>query len=145
ALDRHIAEALLASLPITPAPSSTDVAARRQGARAILEQRVRGAGHVQAAAAAEGIGPAEVDAMIARQARASLYLDRMVAPMLDPSEIELRGLLKSGATPFKDQPFELVAPALARWYVGVRLGQAIEAHYQSARARVTIAFARAPR
>lgn len=43
-----------------------------------------------------------------RQARASLYLDKMIAPMLEPSEIELRDLWRTGTTPFKDLPFDRV-------------------------------------
>jgi hypothetical protein len=142
ALDRHIAETLLASLPILPAPDPKIVAVRAEAARAILEQRVRGRPKLMAAAAAEGIGADEIDALLRRQARASLYLDRMIAPMLEPSELELRDLWRTGATPFKDQPFEEIAPALSRWYVGQRLSQATEAFFQNARARVTISVAR---
>ncbi len=142
ALDRHIAETLLASLPILPAPDPRQIAARTEAARAILEQRVRGRPKLMAAAAAEGIGSDEIDALLRRLARASLYLDKMIAPMLEPSEPELRDLWRTGATPFKDQPFEQIAPLLSRWYVGQRLSQAIEAYFQNARSRVVISVAR---
>lgn len=143
ALDRHIAETLLASLPITPPPTPTEVATRAEAARSGIEQRVRGRARLIAAAQAEGIGSDELDAMLRRKARASLYLDRMVAPMLDPSEFELRAALRSGATPFKDQKYEDVAPALRRWYIGVKLAQALESYYQNARSRVIISLLRA--
>jgi hypothetical protein len=143
ALDRHIAESLLASLPIAPAPGPQEVAARAESARAALEQRVRGRARLIDAAAREGIGSDELDALLRRQARASLYLDRMVAPMLEPSEFDLRAALRSGATPFKDQPYEAVAPALRRWYVSQRLAQALDAYYQNARSRVSISLLRA--
>src|SRR5271168_1430833 len=42
ALDRHIAETLLATLPVLPAPDPRTIAARAEAARAILEQRVHG-------------------------------------------------------------------------------------------------------
>jgi hypothetical protein len=146
ALDRHIAENLLAALPILPPPDPKTIAVRAEAARIILEQRVHGRPRLIEAAAAEGIGSDELDALLRREARASLYIDRMIAPMLEPSEIELRDLYRTGTTPFKDQPFEQIAPALARWYVGQRLGQATEAYFQNARARVVVSVARrAPR
>ncbi|WP_433930211.1 hypothetical protein AB3662_40230 [Sorangium cellulosum] len=140
ALDRHVAETLLASLPISPAPTSAEVAQRAEAARISLEQRARGRARLLAAAAAEGVSSDELDAMLRRQARASLYLDRMVAPMLEPSDFELKIALRSGATPFKDQRYEDVAPALKRWYVAQRLAQALDAYYQNARARVSLSI-----
>src|SRR5262249_21810630 len=88
ALDRHIAETILSKLPVTPLPGAKELAARTAVARSILEQRVRGKARVAAAAQAEQISSAEVEEMVLRQARASLYLDRMIAPMLEPSELE---------------------------------------------------------
>jgi hypothetical protein len=145
ALDRHIAETLLASLPVTPTPAPREIAARAEAARAILEQRVHGRDRLIAAAAAEGISSDELDALLRRQARASLYLDRMVAPMLEPSPVELRALHRAGATPFKDEDFEKAQPALVRWYVGQKLSQAIETFYLNARSRVTLVMIRKPR
>ncbi len=145
ALDRHIAETLLASLAITPEPLPKDIAGRAEAARAILEQRVHGRDRLIDAASKESISSDELDALLRRQARASLYLDRMVAPLLQPSLAELRDLLRSGTTPFKDQPFDQVSQALGRWYVGQRLAQAVEAYYLNARARVVIAVVKKPR
>jgi hypothetical protein len=144
ALDRHVAETLLAALPVLPPPDPRVIAVRAEAARTILEQRVHGRDKLIEAAAAEGIGSDELDALLRRQARASLYLDRMIAPMLEPSDIELRDLWRTGSTPFKDQPFEQIATALSRWYVGQRLAQATEAYFQNARARVVISVSRSP-
>ena len=142
ALERHIAESLLASLPILKDPGAKAIAALAEVARGILEQRVRGRAKLIAAAAAEGMGSDELVALLRRQARASVYLDQMVAPMLEPGELELRELLRSGTTPFKDRPFEVVRDELSRWYVGQRLAQAVEAYFQNARSRVVINVAR---
>lgn len=148
ALDRHIAETLLASLAIVPEPKPEEIAARAEAARAVLEQRVGGRDRLLAAAAAEGMGSDELDALLRRQAKASLYLDRMVAPMLEPSELELRALHGSGTTPFTSTPFDkLDKDALARLkrlYVGVRLAQALDAYYQNARSRVHIVTIKKP-
>ncbi|UQA60957.1 hypothetical protein [Polyangium aurulentum] len=150
ALDRHIAETLLASLPVTPEPETPDEIAKRAGeiarraesARAVLEQRTGGRENLIAAAKAEGIGSDEIDALLRRQARASLYLDRMVAPMLEPSDPELRAIQRTGTTPFTSLPYEKIAPALKRWVVGQRLGQAITSFYQTARSRVVVTIVR---
>jgi hypothetical protein len=138
ALERHIAETLLASLPVLPPPEPKVIEARAAVAREILEQRVHGRPRLLEAAAAEGIGLAELDALFQRQAKASLYLDRMIAPMLEPGELELRDLWRTGATPFKDQPFDQIAKPLARWYVGQRLTQALDTYFQNARSRVVV-------
>jgi hypothetical protein len=142
ALDRHIAETLLANLIVVPAATRREVAARATVARGILEQRVRGKEHLAAAAEAEGISPQEIEAMVTRQAKASLYLDRMVAPMIAPSEIELREIYKTGATPFKDQPFDRIEPLLGKWVMGQRIARALETYYQNARSRVVLAVSR---
>ena len=145
ALDRHIAESLLASLPVTPAPAPREIAARAEAARAILEQRVHGRDRLIAAAAAEGISSDELDTLLRREAKASIYLDRMIAPMLEPSPVELRALHRAGVTPFKDEDFEKAQPALVRWYVGQKLSTALETFYLNARSRVSLVMIRKPR
>lgn len=140
ALERHVSEDLLSELPMDPEPSPADVARRAESAREVLEQRVGGRERLIAAAAAEGIDSGELDTVLRREARASLYLDRMVAPMLDPSEAELRELQRSGATPFRGRKFEEVAGALRKWYVAQRLSAALATYYQNARSRVEMAF-----
>jgi hypothetical protein len=142
ALDRHIAETLLANLPIDPPPSPADIAKRAESARAVLEQRVQGRARLIAAAAAEGLSSDELDVILRRQARASLYVDKMIAPMLDPSDPELREVFRSGVTPYEGQPFDQIAPLLRRWYVGLKLSQALETYYQNARSRVRITILR---
>jgi hypothetical protein len=138
ALERHVAETLLASLRIDPEPTSAELARLTDAARGLLEQRVGGAHVITDAARAEGIEPREVLAMLRRQARASSYLDRMVAPMLAPSEAELRSVHRAGQTPFTGLTYAEAKGALRRWYVGFRLNQAVAAFFQNARSRVEI-------
>jgi hypothetical protein len=142
ALDRHIAETILASLPVVPAPTPKQVAQRAEAARGILEQRVHGRDRLIAAAAADGISSDELDAVLRRQARASIYLDKMVAPMLEASEADLREVWRSGASPYKEMSFDQAAPLLAKWVVGQRLAQAVETYFQSARSRVVVVVAK---
>ena len=145
ALDRHIAEALLAQLPIEPEPAPKEVAERAEETRATLEQRVHGRDHLAKARLQEGVSTDELDALLRRRARASFYLDRMVAPMLKPSELELRALHKTGTTPFRDQPFERVSGALERWFISERVTQSLDAYYQNVRSRVTVIVVQTPR
>jgi hypothetical protein len=101
ALERHVAEELLSHLAMDPEPRPEEIARRVVNARAVLEQRVGGAGELASAAEAEGLDSSEVDLLVLREARASLYLDRMVAPMLEPSEAELREVHHSTTNPFR--------------------------------------------
>jgi hypothetical protein len=140
AIERHIAETMLASLHIEPEPSADELRAQAEAARHLVEERVGGTAELDAAAAAEGLGRRELDTLFQRQARASLYLDRMVAPMLAPSDAELRALFRNEKTPFRDAPFETVLPGLRRWYVSTRLQAALAAYYQNARSRLRITF-----
>ncbi|MEZ4298213.1 MAG: hypothetical protein R3B70_24890, partial [Polyangiaceae bacterium] len=116
ALDRHIAETLLASLDTEPARTPGEIAARAESARTMLEQRVGGRDKLVDAAYAEGISSDELDALLRRQAKASLYLDRMIAPMLEPTEADLLSLYRSGQTPFSgdDRDFDKVKDRLKR-------------------------------
>jgi hypothetical protein len=144
ALERHIAETLLASLRIEP-EVAPDLVTRQAGlARRRLEERVGGASELASAARAEGISERELLGLFRRQARASLYLDRMVAPMLEPSNAELSALHRSGRTPFSGAPFESVQPGLKRWFVATRLAEALQSYYQNARSRLDIVILSLP-
>jgi hypothetical protein len=144
ALDRNIAETLLAQLPIRPSPTPTEVARRAEAARLLLEDRVGGKERLAAAARAEGITSEEVDALLRRTARASLYLDRMVAPMFDPSEAELREVHASGRTPYSERPYGEVAELVRRWLVARRVEDALDTFYQRARSRIVVTVAAPP-
>lgn len=142
ALDRSVAETLLSQLPVRPPPTPSEVAKRAEAARSLLEDRVGGRDRLVAAGRAEGIVSDELDALLRRTARASLYLDRMVAPMLDPSEVELREAHTSGRTPFSKRPYAEVAEEIRRWLVARRLEEALDVYYQRARSRITLVLAR---
>lgn len=138
AMERHIAETLLASLHIEPEPSAAELVRMMEAARLMLEQRTGGREAVADAQRAEGIEQRELSALFRRQARASLYLDRMIAPMLAPSDAELRVVHRGGHSPFSALPFDQVAPALRRWYVARRLGEAVKTFFQTARSRIHV-------
>ena len=142
ALNRHIAESLLAFLPIDPAPTPEVIGERATAAARVLEARVGGSDKIAIAARHEGISSSEIDAMHRRSARASLYLDRMVLPELEPTKIELVELYGSGTTPYSKEPFENVESDLKRWAMAKRLNDALDTFYQRSRSRVTLTFAK---
>ena len=138
ALERHIAETLLASLRIEPEPSAAELKRLTEAARLILYERVGGAGVFEQAARGEGLEAREQLAILRRQARASLYLDRMVAPMLKPSDAELSLIHKTAPPALRDRPLAEVSGVLRRWYVGRRLAAALQSFFQNARSRLEI-------
>ena len=138
ALERHIAEVLLASLRIEPEPSELVLSRQMELARKLLSDRVGGEDPLLAAQRAEGVSNAELSRIVRRQARASLYLDRMVAPMLRPSDAELEAIQRSAPAALQNEPFVRARPLLLRWYVSRRLGTAMASFFQEARSRVTI-------
>jgi hypothetical protein len=138
ALERHIAESLLANLRVDPIPSGAELDWQTQAARRILIDRVGGDEALSAAARVEGITEREVTILLRRQARAGLYLDRMVAPMLAPTRTELRQVYAVERHPFTQATFEEAEPLLRRWWVGHRLADAVEQYFANARQRVVI-------
>lgn len=140
ALERHIAEALLAELTIEPEPSREELAVQTERARVLGALEVGGEAVLLEAAAAEGLGRREIQKVFRRRARASFYLDRMVAPMLRPSLLELGRVHSSVRNPYSGEPLERVLEPLRQWYVGQRLREALSSFYQNARARLTVEF-----
>jgi len=138
ALERHVSEVLLSSLRIEPEPSEAAMTRQVELARRLLTDRVGGEEALAGAQRAEGIAAAELTNLLRRQARASLYLDRMVAPMLRPSDAELEAIQRSAPAALQNEAFVRVRPLLLRWYVGKRLASAMTSFFQEARSRVTI-------
>jgi hypothetical protein len=138
ALDRHIAETILGTLRIEPEPTAAELEHQSQLARRMLSDRAGGPAKLDAAREAEGLSEREFGRLLLQKARASLYLDRMVTPMLEPSEAELRSLHKSTNTPFRDAPFDTIRPALLRWYVSRRLNAALASFFENARSRIDV-------
>jgi hypothetical protein len=138
AIQRHITESMLAQLPVDPRPTPKQVAEYAEGARLIIEQLAGGRARLNAAASAEGIESDELNELLRRRARASWYLDRMVAPMLRPTELDLREVHRRGESPFSEQKFEDVQPQLKRWYISTRMTAALERYFRNVRSRVKI-------
>jgi hypothetical protein len=145
AMDRHIAEELLASLPLERQPDEAEIARVVVELRAGLLQRIGGERSpaefdlvLADAAAAEGLAPEEVNQILRRRARAALYLERAVAPLLFPTEEQLRDVYRTSAHPYRGVKFEDARLQLSRWFVDERLRSSSTAFLQAARSRVKI-------
>lgn len=138
ALDRHIAEAILGALRIEPEPTSAELDRQAELAHRMLSDRVGGEDALDAARRAEGLSERELNRLYQQKARASLYLDRMVTPMLTPSDAELRSIHKATNTPFAGAPFDSIRPGLLRWYVAHRLNLALATFFENARSRIDV-------
>jgi hypothetical protein len=146
AMERHIAEAMLASLgeqlikdlppQERPSPEALGAATRTFSDAAV--ERLGGRPRIDRAADAEQLAPAEVDALLARGGIAAWYLDRAVAPILRPTDEQLREVFRTSAHPFRGEPYDRVRDALARWFVVERERVAETAYLQQARSRVHI-------
>ncbi len=140
ALERHIAETLLARLPIDPEPPGAALERQTRAARVQLIQAVGGPTALANAERLEGISVSELARILRRRARASLYLDQMVAPMLEPTNSELRAAHRAAPESLRSQPFASVVESVRRWYVGRRLAASASAFYQNARSRLQVTF-----
>lgn len=138
AIQRHIAEEILAELPVEPAPAPKDVGRYAEDARLVIEQQVGGRAALNLAANAEGITAEELNALLRRRARATYYLDKMVAPMLQPSDTDLRDAHRRGDTPYTGQPFEANEDRIRNGYVAARLRAALDSYYRSVRSKVSV-------
>ncbi len=138
AVERHIAESLMANLRVDPPPTEAELNRQTDDARKMLCDRIGSSASLDAAAKAEGISDREVTILLRRQARASIYLDRMVAPMLAPTRTELRQVYAVERHPFTQSSFEEVEPLLRNWWIGHRLSDAVEQYFANARQRVVV-------
>jgi hypothetical protein len=150
ALERHVSEEMLSLLagkliagsPPWQRPAKSELDRIGDLLGATLYERVGGAGRVRAAAAAEGLEPSEVEALLRRQALAAWYIHRAVTPVLEPSEEQLREGFRTSAHPYRGEPFDAVREPFRRWLILERLRAAEGAFFQSARTRMRIVVLR---
>lgn len=109
---------------------------------AAIVERFGGRARIDAAATAEQLDVAEVDALLYRGAFAAWYLDRIIAPILHPSDEQLREVFRTASNPYRGQTFEVVHDALQRWFVIDRVRVAEAAFLQGARSHVHIVMTR---
>ncbi len=140
AVESHVADAMLAALPIEHAPTAAVVASTVDVMRGSVEQRAGGHAGVERALAADGMDAAEFTALLQQQAHAALYLDRALGPILATTEDQLRETYRTTSHPYRARRFEDCREDLARWLVIERFRAAEQAYLQTARSRVTVIY-----
>ena len=140
ALDRIVAEDMLASLQIRRGVEPPDLPRLADEARAELELRVGGASRLATLLDEEAFDDAELRTALMRRVRAAYYVDRAITPILRPSEEELRAAFRTSLHPLRSFRFEDVREEMTRWLVHERLRLVATDFLQGARARVTVAF-----
>ena len=138
ALDRHVAEELLATLDDTSPTAAAESARLAREVRVDMEQRAGGDGPIGIAAEEEGLGGDEIQAVFLRRARVASYLDRAVTRFLRPQEEQLREVYRTSQHPFRNRPYDEVRTSLSRWFVFERLKALESTFLQTARSRVTV-------
>jgi hypothetical protein len=138
AVEAHVAEDMLATLP-SEEPDVQALTRVQAILRSALEQRVGGKANLDRAAKLDAIGEHEVDAILRRQARAALYVDR-ATPILTFTEDQLRETYRTTSNPFRGQRFDDCKEELSHWLVVERLRSAEQAYMQTARSRLTILY-----
>lgn len=140
AIESHVADEMLAALPLEHALEASTLAHTVEMFRASVEQRAGGHIAVEHALKADGIDASELTALLQRQARAALYLDRTVTPILAFTEDQLRDTYRTTSHPFRARRFEDCREDLARWLLIERFHSAEQAYLQTARSRVTVVY-----
>jgi len=140
ALDLHIGRDMLAALPLDREPDPQTLARVVATLKHALLDRIGGAEALAKAAKADGISDAEVDAFFARDARAALYVDKSITPVLYPSENQLRDVFRTTANPYRDKNFQDIREDLSRWLVGERVRSSETSFLQTARSRVVLTY-----
>jgi polysaccharide pyruvyl transferase WcaK-like protein len=131
---------MLASLPSERAPDAVTIANTVELLRASVEQRAGGHAAVEHALKVDGMEDAELGVILHRQARAALYLDRAVTPILVYTEDQLRETYRTTSHPYRARRFEDCREDLARWLLVERFRSAEQGYLQTARSRVTVSY-----
>lgn len=150
AMEHDVAEQMLASLgqkliddsPADKRPVQGEIDAVLQSVTAAMVEKLGGRARIDAAAAAEQLDGAEVDQVLYRGAFAAWYLDRVITPILHPTDEQLREVYRTPTNPFRGQRFDDVHDALERWFVVDRVRVAEAAFLQAARSHVHIVVTR---
>ncbi len=140
AVDQRIAVEMLSHLPLEPEPDANALLRVARILEAAVMDRVGGESVLRAAAAVEGFDSHEVDTTFLREARAALYVERAITPVLYPSDEILRDVYRTTAHPYRGAKYEDVRDALDHWFALERLRATESQFLQGARTRVKVAY-----
>ena len=138
ALDRFIAEEMLASLLIERGAEPPDLPKSALDAREELEARLTGASRLTDLMKADGISEGELGAYLRRRVRATTYVDRVLTPILKPTEDELFQGFRTMPSPFRSLTYEDGRGRFLRFYIHERFRSLSLDFVKGARARMTL-------
>lgn len=140
AVEMHIAVEMLSRLPLDPEPDAAALLRVAKLLEGAVVDRIGGSNVLLSAADAEGIDPREIDTMFVHEARAALYVERAITPVLYPTDELVRDVFRTTAHPFRGKKWEEAREPLGRWFAFERL-RAVETQYlQNARTRVKVVY-----
>lgn len=131
---------MLSRLPLDPEPDAAALLRVARILEAAVIDRVGGEAVLSKAGAIEGFDARDVDSYFLHEARAALYVERAISPVLYPTEDVLRDVFRTTAHPYRGAKYEDVHDALDRWFAFERLRAAESQFLQGARTRVKIAY-----
>lgn len=140
AVEQHVAVEMLVRLPLDPEPDANALLRVANTLRAAVADRVGGDEVLERAAKAEGLELRELDSAFVREARAALYVERAITPVLYPSDEVLRDVYRTTAHPYRQKKYEDAHEQLERWFALERLRATEALFLQGARSRVKITF-----
>lgn len=140
AVEQHVAVEMLSRLPLDPEPDAAALQHIAKILQAAIVDRIGGETVLHDAAALEGFETEEIEGMFRHEARAALYVERTITPVLYPSEDTLHDVFRTTAHPYRGAKFEDVRDALGRWFAFERLRATESQFLQNARTRVKISF-----
>lgn len=137
ALDRFIAEDMLASLLIERGVEPRDLPKAALEAREELEARFTGQVHLADLMKLDGISENELSAFLRRRVRATIYVDRVIVPILKPGEDEIFQAFRTMPSPFRAFAYEDARGRFLRFYIQERFRSVSLDFVKSARARLS--------
>jgi len=138
ALDRFIAEDMLASLLIERGAEPPDLPKAAEGAREELETRLPAASRLTDLMKLDGISETELMAFMRRRVRATTYVDRVISPILKPGEDEIFQGFRTMPSPFRALAYEDARSRFLRFYVHERFRSLSLDFVKGARARLML-------
>lgn len=137
ALDRFIAEDMLASLLVERGVEPRDLPKAAVDAREELEARLPAQTHLPDLMKQDGISDSEFAAFMRRRVRATMYVDRVISPIMKPSEDEVFQAFRTMPSPFRALAYEDARTRFLRFYIQERFRSLSLDFVKSARARLS--------
>jgi hypothetical protein len=139
ALERLIIETILGARPL-PASSEARVATEGQDARAVMLASIGGAAvltDVETRVSGTATGAErELTKILARRARAELYLEVVVADVAAMTDADVRAYQPRAPAALASAPYADVSAPLRAYLRALRLREAGERYYQAVRGRI---------